>query len=263
MSVDPRWVWPAWVLPLLAAPFVGSFLGVLITRLPHGQPIALDRSRCPHCRTALGVPDLVPVLSYAALRGRCRHCGRGIGVFHPAVELAALALAVVAASVETAPGRLWIDCALGWTLLALAWIDQASLLLPDLLTLPLLLAGLAVTWLEQPMDVADHALAAALGYLAFQGLAWGYRRLRGWDGLGGGDAKLIAAAGAWCGLADLPWIIFWSAVFGLLVALAGAVRSGRLSARAQIPFGPCIAAAFWVGWLLPGLPAWLTMLLGG
>ncbi|HQT75535.1 MAG TPA: prepilin peptidase, partial [Rhodopila sp.] len=99
MSVDPRWVWPAWVLPLLAAPFVGSFLGVLITRLPHGQPIALDRSRCPHCRTALGVPDLVPVLSYAALRGRCRHCGRGIGVFHPAVELAALALAVVAASV--------------------------------------------------------------------------------------------------------------------------------------------------------------------
>ncbi|HEX2942137.1 MAG TPA: A24 family peptidase [Rhodopila sp.] len=248
MTADLRWIWP-----VLAAPFIGSFLGVLITRLPQGQPVALDRSRCLHCRTALGVPDLVPVLSYVALRGRCRHCGQGIGAFHPAIELAATAVAVVAASVAADPGRLWIDCALGWTLLTLGWIDHVSLLLPDVLTLPLLLAGLVVTWLGQPEAVTDHAAAATLGYLSFQALAWGYRRLRGWDGLGGGDAKLIAAAGAWCGLAALPWIVVWSALFGLVVALAGAVRSRRLDARVQIPFGPCIGAAFWMIWLLPGL----------
>jgi leader peptidase (prepilin peptidase)/N-methyltransferase len=261
--MDAPLIAPSWLWPVLAAPFVGSFLGVLVARLPSGQPVVLGRSRCPRCGAALGVPDLLPLLSYAALRGRCRHCQQQIGIFHPAVELAALAIALCAAWADPDAARLWIDCGLGWTLLALGWIDQVSLLLPDMLTLPLILAGLVVTWLERPAAVPDHALAAALGYLSFQALALGYRHLRGQDGLGGGDAKLIAAAGAWCGLSDLPPIIFSSAVLGLIIALAGAVRQRRLDVRLQIPFGPCIAAAFWLAWLLPALPARMTAVLAG
>lgn len=226
---------------------------MLIDRLPDGRPVVFARSACPHCGATLGAADLVPLLSYAALRGRCRHCRQPIGLFHPLIEFAALGIAVWVAWTDPNTIRLWASCSLGWTLLTLAWIDQNSLLLPDALTLPLLLAGIGVTWLDDPKLVGDHALAAALGYLAFAGLATGYRRLRGWEGLGGGDAKLIAAAGAWCGLLDLPFIVLASAVIGLLVALAGAIRTRALHARTQIPFGPCIAAAFWLTWLYPGL----------
>jgi leader peptidase (prepilin peptidase) / N-methyltransferase len=239
-------------LPLLLAPFVGSFIGVLIQRLPAQRPIAMARSACDHCQTPLGPTDLVPFLSYLALRGRCRHCHQPIGVFHPLIEIVATIVAawVVWGATDT---NVWIACGLGWTLVTLAWIDIASLTLPDLLTLPLLVAGLMVTWFEQPEAIAEHAVAAIFAFACFWTLATAYRRLRGWDGLGGGDMKLIAAAGAWCGLQSLPFIILVSACFGLLFALAGALRDRHLSLQTRLPFGPCIAAAFWLAWLYPDL----------
>jgi leader peptidase (prepilin peptidase)/N-methyltransferase len=258
----------SFLLPLLAAPFIGSFLGVLISRLPADRPIGISRSACPHCGTRLGVRDLIPLVSFLVLRGRCRHCGRPIGWFHPLVEIAALAVAVSAALVDVDlswpdPARLWIDCGLGWTLLTLAWIDVTSLLLPDVLTLPLLLAGLLVTFVQAPEALVDHSLAAVVAYLSLQALAFGYRRLRGREGLGGGDAKLLAAAGAWCGLQALPFVVLTSAVIGLLVAL-GLVLTGRgMTSRTQIPFGPCIALAFWLVWLQGSLAADPRLLFGG
>ena len=240
---------PAWLWPLLAAPFVGSFLGVLITRLPAGAPVALARSACPHCATRLRPLDLVPLVSFAMLRGRCRQCRTPIALFYPAVELAAVAIAIWAALADPDPWRIWADCALGWTLLTLAWIDWTDFLLPDVLTLPLLLAGLTVTWAAQPDALVDHCLAAALGYLSFQALALAYRRLRGRDGLGGGDAKLLAAAGAWCGLLPLPLVVFAGAVFGLLAALGLALAGRTVTSTTRIPFGPFIALAFWMMWV--------------
>lgn len=244
---------PAWLWPVLLAPFIGSFMGVLIVRLPAGDAVALARSACPHCGTPLAARDMIPLASFAALRGRCRHCRQPIGLFHPAIELAAVAIAVWAAVADPDPSRLWVDCGLGWTLLTLAWIDTTSFLLPDVLTLPLLLAGLTMTLVMEPDALTDHSLAAAVGYLSFQGLAWGYRRLRGRDGLGGGDAKLIAAAGAWCGVALLPFVILGSALAGLLAALGLALTGRSVTSRTPIPFGPGIAAAFWLAWLYGGL----------
>ena len=252
----------AWIWPLLAAPFVGSFLGVLVTRLPARAPVALARSACPHCDTRLGALDLLPLVSFLALRGRCRHCQAPIGMFYPAVELAAVAVAVVAGLADYDPGRIWIDCAVGWTLLALAWIDWTDLLLPDVLTLPLLLAGLTLTLVGDPAALADHCLAAILAYLSFQGLAFAYRRLRGRDGFGGGDAKLIAAAGAWCGLAALPFIVFGSALLGMLAALGLALAGRTMTSTTRIPFGPCIALAFWLVWLYGAPVASLVDVLG-
>ena len=240
----------AWVialfLPLLAAPFVGSLLGVLIARLPVGLPVAMARSRCETCHRTLGPLDLVPLFSYVALRGRCRTCRAPIGGQHLAIELASLGVALWALTVDTQPVRLWIDCGLGWTLLTLAWIDWRHLRLPDMLTLPLLLAGLAVTWLEAPEDATDHAIGALAGYLGFRLLAWAYRTIRGRDGLGLGDAKLLAAAGAWLGWMALPHVIVIAAVCGIVVALAAAVRRGRLDGAAMIPFGPCLAFSIWI-----------------
>ena len=184
------------------------------------------RSACPHCGTRLSGWDLVPLASYVFLRGRCRHCGQPIGLLHLAGGTRRHRGGGLGGTGRARSGWVWIDCALGWTLLTLAWIDWTSLLLPDVLTLPLLLAGLTLTLTLRPDDLADHCLAAALGYLSFQGLALLYRRLRGRDGLGGGDAKLIAAAGAWCGLEALPLVVLGSAVAGLLTAL-GLALVGR------------------------------------
>lgn len=248
--VDPSgsaWLWTN-LAPVLVSPFAGSFLGVLITRLPTRAPVVFSRSACPHCGTSLTALDLVPLASFLALRGSCRHCRAPLSWFYPAVELAALAVAVCATLAD--PDEVWIACGLGWTLLALAWIDWTDFLLPDALTLPLLLAGLGLTLVQDAGSLTDHCAAAIVGYLSFAGLAFAYRRLRGRDGLGGGDAKLIASAGAWCGLAALPFVVLGSALLGLLAALGLALAGRTMTSTTRIPLGPCISLAFWVIWLL-------------
>nr|WP_294523094.1 A24 family peptidase [uncultured Rhodopila sp.] len=236
------------LLPLLAAPFIGSFLGVLILRLPAGRPVAVERSACDHCGHRLGVRDLIPLLSYGLSGGRCRYCGHAIGSFVVAIELAAVGVAAWAAT-AAAGLALWFGCLLGWTLLAAAWIDVRSMILPDVLTLPLLLAGLAVTAVSSPDDVTDHALAAALGYLLLFGTAWIYRRLRGRDGLGLGDAKLLAALGAWLGLSGLPLVLVLASCLGLAAAGVAMAFGKRVGAGTAIPFGPFLAVAGWLLWL--------------
>jgi leader peptidase (prepilin peptidase)/N-methyltransferase len=234
-----------WLPPLLVAPFIGSFMGVLIRRLPEDRPVILSRSTCDHCGTRLGVRDLVPVVSYLSSRGRCRHCGEQVAPFHLAVELAALAIPI-SAWISGWDGDPWTICLLGWTLLTLAWIDIRALLLPDVLTLPLLVAGLFVTEFRDPASLTGNIAAAVLGYLGPVAIIHAYRRLRGREGLGMGDAKLLAAIGAWLGLGLLPFTLLLAACLGLL-AVGGAILAGkRVSATTQIPFGACLALAAWL-----------------
>ena len=234
-----------WLWPLLAAPFIGSFLAVLIRRLPQGTLLTPARSQCESCGTPLRLRDMLPLLSALALRGRCRTCAAPIAPQHWHVELAALAIPATAALAGIEAPAFWPLCLLGWTLLALAWIDWDSLLLPDALTLPLIPAGLAATaWLD-PDATTDHALAAALAYLAIQALAKAYRYLRNRDGIGAGDAKLLAAIGAWTGLEPLPWIIMAAAILGLLLAATLAAKGRSIAKTTPLPFGTCLAAAGW------------------
>ena len=115
------------------------------------------------------------------------------------MEFACLAIAAWAVLIAPDTQSVWLDCLLGWTLLALAWIDWKHMVLPDVLTLPLILAGFGATLLDAPEAISEHAAAAVAGYGAFRAIEIGYRRLRGREGLGQGDAKLLAAAGAWLG----------------------------------------------------------------
>ncbi|HEX4506724.1 MAG TPA: A24 family peptidase [Alphaproteobacteria bacterium] len=239
---------PDWLLPVLASPFIGSFLGVLIQRLPEGDDLVASRSRCNSCQRNLGAADLIPIVSYLAARGRCRHCGAPIGRFHLLIELGALLVAVWAATVDDGL-RLWADCVLGWTLLALAWIDARHMILPDVLTLPLVLAGLVFAWFLDPPFIADHAIGAMAGWLLFWTISHVYRRLRGRDGLGEGDAKLMAAAGAWLSWMGLGPVMLVGAVTGLAVALTMRLRGRDISGATAIPFGPPLAFAIWVVWI--------------
>jgi len=243
-------------LLLIASPFVGSWLATLAVRLPEGEPTLRARSRCRSCGQRLAPRDLVPLLSWLVLRGRCRYCGGAVGAYYPLVELAALAVAAAAVAVESGP-FVFITCCLGWALLVLALCDLRAFLLPDAIVLPLIPCGLAVAAFIAPEPgrtgaaIAEaHVIGAALGYGVFTALGWAYRALRKREGLGAGDAKLMAAAGAWLGWQPLPLLVMLAAG----TALAGALLAHRTlalgSLRMQkVPLGAPLAAAIFLFWL--------------
>lgn len=239
---------PHWLAAALIAPFVGSFLGLLALRLARRQPVILGRSRCPDCDATLGIKDLVPILSWLVSRARCRHCGAPVAWFYPAIELAAVAVPLWAAS-ETAGWVLWAGCVLGWSLLALAVMDARSMVLADALTLPLLAAGLGVSLALGASVLGAATIGAAAGFAAFALIAWGYRAWRGRDGLGLGDAKLLAVAGAWLTWPALPTVVALAALSGLATALARSVGGRPIGDGERLPFGPHLGAATWLVWL--------------
>jgi leader peptidase (prepilin peptidase) / N-methyltransferase len=241
-----------WSLVVLA-PIIGSFLGVIVRRLPDGRGVVWARSQCEACGALLTARDLVPLISWLAAGARCRRCGHPLGWFYPAIELAALLIAMIALGLDGTP-RASLDCLLGWWLLALAWIDLERWVLPDVLTLPLIVMGLLAAALFDPGDLLDRTLGVLLGYLALRAVAVIYRRLRGRDGLGGGDPKLLAAAGAWVGASALPQVILAAALLALVTAGALRLIGIRLHARSALPFGPFLALAAWALWLMGPLP---------
>ena len=237
-----------WWLPLVMAPFIGSFLGVLITRLPAGEAVVIGRSRCSWCGHALGALDLVPLLSWLAMRGRCRHCGSPIGWFYPGIELAAVVVPVWAAT-QVGGWLLWVSCGLGWTLLTLAVIDARHLLLPDVLTLPLLIAGLAVAACTDRAALHEHAIGAVAGFAVFWLIARVYRLARGREGLGMGDAKLLAAAGAWVSWQGLPGVVFIGAASALAWVLIKIAAGAAVMEAQKISFGTYLCLSTWLIWL--------------
>ncbi len=147
-----------------------------------------------------------------------------------------------------------VSCALGWTLLVLATVDALALRLPDVLTLPLIAGGLAVSWWLPEHDLLGHAIGATAGLAAFYSIAVLYRAARGVDGLGLGDAKLAGAAGAWLGWQALAFVVLLACAVGLVWVGLATMRRGRAALEERIPFGIALSFAIWVIWLY-GLPA--------
>ena len=236
-----------WIL-VVVAPFIGSFLGALALRLPAARPVGWARSACDRCGHVLAARDLVPIASYAALRGCCRYCRAPIGTFALAMELGALATAIWA-GFETSGWIFVASCVLGWMLLLLGVIDWRTQLLPDVLTLPLLAFGLLAALAINPDTLLDRAIGAAAGFAALALLAFVYARLRGREGLGLGDAKLLAALGAWVSWQGLPTVLLWGSVLGLVFALIRAAAGKGLTLSDRLPFGVFLAAGGWLVWL--------------
>lgn len=239
---------PGWITPVLVSPFIGSFLGLLVLRLPGGDPVVLGRSACRSCGARLGVRDLAPLVSWICSRGQCRHCGAPIAAFYPLIELAASGVAVWSSMVLSG-WLLWATCLLGWALLGLAVMDWRDFVLSDALTVPLMLAGFTVACLVDSGGLADHLLGALGGFLAFAGLARLYRRLCGRDGLGLGDAKLLAAAGAWVSWSGLPSVVLLATTTALAATAARRLGGTPVAATDRIPFGSHLALGTWLVWL--------------
>ena len=237
-----------WLIPVAAAPFIGSFVSVLAVRLPAHEDVVSSRSRCRRCGHQLHAHELVPLASWLALHGRCSHCGAAIEWLYPAMELAAIGVAVWAASV-VGGGMLWITVLLGWTLLALLAMDVRSLVLADVLTLPLVVAGFAAIAIIDQSQLWAHVAAAFAGFALIVAVAFIYRALRGRDGLGFGDAKLMAAAGAWTGIDGIGSVLLYAAACGLLIAALMRITGREVAATTEIPFGAGIAVGMWFVWL--------------
>ena len=234
---------------LLASPFVGSFLGLLAFRLPAKEEVVLGRSRCRSCGTVLSPLELVPIASYIMLRARCRTCGAPIPIVHLLLEIGAVLVAITGVCV--ASGWLLITtCVLGWSLLTAAASDLRTFILPNAITLPLIPAGLVVArFLLRNDSVWDHVIGAIAGGAALYALDWTYERLRRRRGLGMGDVKLVAAAGAWLGWSYLSWLVLLASALALVLVLSWRLSGRTISATTAIPYGAPLSAAFFLMWI--------------
>lgn len=252
---------------------IGSFLNVVIYRFPRmlerqwaqevaeyaaGPAIAesaaetaaaepfnlmVPRSRCQSCGHQLRWFENIPVLSYVALRGKCASCSAAISPRYPLVELLVGGLFFYCGQRFGlgAPGAAWaFFCAM---LVAMAFIDWDTTLLPDNLTLPLLWAGLLAStagWID--VSLVHSVLGAAAGYLSLWSVYWAFKLATGKEGMGYGDFKLFAALGAWFGWPALVPLILMASVVGACVGIAMKLSS-RLREGGYVPFGPFLAGA--------------------
>jgi leader peptidase (prepilin peptidase)/N-methyltransferase len=218
---------------------IGSFLNVCIHRLPKRQSIVTPRSRCPHCAYELRWFDNVPVLSYLFLRGRCRQCGARISVRYPVVELITMLVFVAhylvfGADIVLVP-RLLFAC----SLIVLFAIDLEHHLLPNVITLPGIVVGLAFSLMLPPGPISS-----AFGIVIGGGLLWligeAYYRYSGQEGMGGGDVKMLAMIGAFLGWQLVIVTLVLSSVAGSLVGLLVlAIKRGGL--KHALPYGTFLA----------------------
>src|SRR6266850_2937351 len=204
-----------WVFAVGA--IVGSFLNVVIARVPERQSILSPRSRCPKCGAPLAWYDNVPVLSFILLRGRCRRCGERISPRYPLVELIT---AVLAVAVFHREGATWT--AVGYfafvaTLVALAYIDLDTWLLPHQITWPLLVVGLASPLWDPELTWAQSLIGAAAGFALFAAIALIGEKLLKRETMGWGDVWLLAAIAGWLGWPALLPVVLLSAVQGAIV----------------------------------------------
>lgn len=276
MSDEPlRIAIAAWAA--LVGAVVGSFLNVVIARLPAGESVVRPRSRCPGCGAPIAWYDNVPVLSWLVLRGRCRGCGQRISPRYVVVELLGAGAGLLAWTRHGLSGAAAAELVFVALLVALAFIDLATWLLPHALTWTLVGTGLvaAALGVAPAASLADSAAGAGAGFAAFALVAWIGKRLARKEAMGMGDVWLLAGLGAWLGLpALLPVVLLASiqgSVVGLLLVAVGKAQPGPAPAppapdggrpdeeddwvppRNAIPFGPFLVAGA-LEWLYLAAP---------
>lgn len=264
--------WLYFSLVFLFSLMIGSFLNVVIHRLPimlerewqaeylsYFNPetqlqqeerynLMVPRSACPHCGHAITAMENIPLLSWLWLKGRCRECQAPISARYPLVELLTALLSLVVAATFPPSWGLLAALLLTWVLVALTFIDLDKMLLPDQLTLPLLWGGLLFNLAGGFVPLADAVIGAMAGYLVLWSLYWAFKLLTGKEGMGYGDFKLLAALGAWLGWQALPIVLLLSSLVGAIIGISLILLRNHHQGK-PIPFGPYLAIAGWIALL--------------
>jgi len=251
------------VVVFLFAALVGSFLNVVIYRLPimmerawqaqareilqlpaveqEKLTLTLPRSRCRHCGRTIKALENIPVISYIVMRGKCQGCGTGISFFYPLVELMTAALATFVFWALGGGPAGFFGIFFAFALIALTAIDIKVQLLPDALTLSLMWAGIILSFFQVYMPLQWAVIGAIVGYSSLWLVATGFKLLFKKDGMGLGDAKLLAAIFTWVPIKFLPIVLVIACLIGITVTLLQRLMQGRAMLNNPIPFGPYLA----------------------
>lgn len=250
--------------------FIGSFLNVVILRLPvmmqrnwdfqcrellELEPVETEpfdlvkpRSRCPQCGHQIGALENIPVISYLLQRGRCKHCSASISVRYPLIEIFTAILTGIVAWKLGFGWQALFAMLLTWALIALTFIDIDHQLLPDDINFPLLWLGLGISLFGIYTDAHSAIIGAIAGYLSLWIVYQLFKIITGKEGMGYGDFKLFALFGAWFGWQQLPLIILLSSLVGAVIGISMILFMGR-DRQIPIPFGPYLAGAGWLAML--------------
>ena len=231
---------------VIAGLLIGSFLNVVIARLPEGRSLVQPGSSCPACGAPIAWYDNIPLVSFAALRGRCRACGMSISWRYPIVEAVTGALFGAAQLAFSHTLEALIAAALLAALVAITMIDLEHQIIPDLISLPGILAGFLANLATGRVSWVDSLLGILVGGVLFLTIAIVGCWLAGQDAMGGGDIKLAAMLGAFLGWKVLLFSLFVSALGGGILA-AILMSSGLRRRKDPLPFGPFLAAGGAVG----------------
>ncbi|MFW6414711.1 MAG: prepilin peptidase [Thermodesulfobacteriota bacterium] len=217
---------------------LGSFYNVCIHRYLQGGSILSPRSHCPNCSHFLSWWENIPLLSYLLLRGRCRECKAAISLRYPLVE-ALSGLWALLLAIKFGPGMPWLVYLLfGGILIVMSFIDFEAFILPDSLTLPGGMAAFLAATFLLGMPWQTSLIGGIAGAGIFLALQQGYKYLKGIEGLGTGDIKLMFLLGALLGWMALPLMILLGAVCGLLASLFYLAKNAKHGLQTAIPFGP-------------------------
>ena len=250
---------------------VGSFLNVVIYRLPkmmerewrrqcaelRGEPVEVEspfnivipRSACSHCGHKITALENIPVVSYMFLGGRCSQCHASISMRYPVVEVLTAFISGFIAWHFGYGFAAFAALAFVWAMMALAFIDMDTQLLPNDITLPLLWGGLLVNLGDGFTDIRSAVIGAVAGYLVLWSVYWCFKLITGREGMGYGDFKLLAVIGAWLGWQMLPLVILFSSLVGAIAGI-GLIVIAKHGRHVPIPFGPYLVggsfvALFW------------------
>ena len=255
------------MIGLLFGAIIGSFLNVIIYRLPrilrsewtneaklflgmesaNDQPLSLasPRSHCPDCGTQLKALHNIPILSYCFLRGRCSNCGSLISVQYPLIELLSAFVTAYILTVHGISEKALFSLIFTYSLIVLAVIDMREQILPDQITLPLVWVGLIASILGYWSNPTSAIIGASLGYLSLWSVMHLFKWITGKEGMGYGDFKLNAAIGAWLGWQMVPTVILVSSFLGAIIGLFAIIFLGH-DRRSPFAFGPYLCLAGWV-----------------
>lgn len=222
---------------------MGSFLNVVILRLPREESLVHPPSRCPHCGHPIRGYDNIPIVSYLFLLGKCRDCGGRISVRYPLIEAVTAMLATalyLKGGITPASGVFFLFCA---AMVVVFWIDYYHMIIPDVISLNGLAIGVIVSTVQwiPGMTWSISLLGALTGALILYVPAVIYEKVRGAEGLGLGDVKLLAMMGSFLGPVGVVFVLFFSSLTGCLAALIGLLRGAH--SATPIPFGPFLTGS--------------------
>lgn len=239
MSIEPIFI----ISAFLFGAIVGSFLNVVILRLPEPeQSVVFPASHCPKCATQLSWFENVPILSYILLRGKCKHCKAPISLQYPAVEITMALLSAGLLYTFDISFNYFGFFIFSGALLVIIVIDIHHQIIPDIISLPGIVAGFAFSFLSDTLTWQSSLIGLLIGGGVLYAVAKIYFLLRRIEGMGGGDVKLLAMIGAWLGWQSLPFVIFFSSCTGSIIGLI-AMAFQKKGGQTRIPFGPFLSIA--------------------